>query len=129
MNILGFMLILHSSVGIYQICGGNSNTNWFFIYSGLVNFLALTGSAALMNFSLPIWESYGYQSGEGECVGYFGFFNTDNRCDDEGYIAYIRIIGLISVFTCFASTFLGMTKVASSNSVAAAKSAEATALN
>jgi len=89
--IIGLQLVFQSALGIFAIYSANAYASLVFGIFGVFNALCLMGSNFLFNYNEPIWLL-----NEPECVNYFEVISIQ-RCNDEGYLEFLRIIGSIAI--------------------------------
>lgn len=65
------------------------------LFSATINVLSICGEFAWLNHGIAVFDD-----DQTSCMGYFNTQDTNfNRCDDKGYLMFIRVLGATSIFT------------------------------
>jgi len=91
--IIGLQLIIQAAIGVFAVYAANAYASLAFAMLGMFNLLCLIGSNLLFNYNQPIWTLDQFQ-----CNTYFASFDLQ-RCRDDGYLQFLRVIGMFAIFT------------------------------
>lgn len=98
--IIGLQLLLQVAIGVYFMHHATPAITDAYIIFGIFNLLALFGSNWLFNYNLAIWTL-----DQNSCNVYFNgsALDTTKRCDDDGYLQFLRIMGHLASLVLLAS--------------------------
>jgi len=91
--IIGLQLIIQAAIGIFAVYAANAYASLAFAMLGMFNLLCLIGSNYLFNYNQPIWTL-----DQAQCNLYFASFDLQ-RCRDDGYLQFLRVIGMFAIFS------------------------------
>lgn len=91
--IIGLQLIIQAAIGVFAVYAANAYASLAFAMLGMFNLLCLIGSNLLFNYNQPIWTL-----DQQQCNTYFASFDLQ-RCRDDGYLQFLRVIGMFAIFT------------------------------
>jgi len=99
-NVIGLQLFGLVSVGFFAVLSGHSFSKVFYVFFAVFQVLATVGGMQFLGYTGAAWSV-----SSNECVQYF--FNDQDmnldRCDTKGFLQFVRMCSLFTVFIIFFS--------------------------
>ncbi len=102
MRRLSIHLFILGVSGLFGVATGNSRITYFNLIFGLITFMCLIGSAAILGYGSQM-----HHVSSADCNLFFT--KPQDVCKDDGYLQWLRVISVVSYYVVAAQIVLGLT--------------------